>query len=115
MKPKPVVVTTICSECGLAWEAHGKNPTTADCIRLLKIELAKRPKTTVTYYPLYPYVAPYQFYPAQYTYGNTTTLTTTTGTSGNVQGYNSNTLGDGHTLTVNTPATSTITCSAISA
>ncbi len=67
--PKPVVVTTICSECGLAWEAHGDKPTTSDCIRLLKAELAKRPTPiTITY----PYVQPvYPSYPwYQYTWTN---------------------------------------------
>lgn len=53
MKPQPVVVTTICSECGLAWEAHGDKPSTSDCIRLLKAELARRP--TVITYPTYPW------------------------------------------------------------
>src|SRR5512146_1474932 len=41
--PEPVAVTTICSVCGLPWLDHGKTPTTEDCIRLLKAELAKRP------------------------------------------------------------------------
>lgn len=57
MRPKPVVVTTICSECGLPWEAHGDEPTTGDCIRLLKIELAKRPSVAIAQpyvYPVYP-------------------------------------------------------------
>jgi len=52
--PKPVVVTTICSECGLAWDAHGEKPTTSDCIRLLKAELAKRPTVQPYVYPTYP-------------------------------------------------------------
>ncbi len=43
VKPAPVVVSTICSMCGLAWEQHGEDPTTEDCIRLLKLELARRP------------------------------------------------------------------------
>lgn len=41
--PSPVAVTTICSVCGLGWELHGTKPTTEDCIRLLKAELAARP------------------------------------------------------------------------
>jgi hypothetical protein len=39
-KPEPVAVETICSVCGLDWDAHGADPTTDDCIRLLKEELA---------------------------------------------------------------------------
>lgn len=64
MKPHPIAVTTVCSECGLGWELHGEKPTTADCIRLLKIELAKRPTTTMQ-----PYIIPqpYPVYP-QYPY-----------------------------------------------
>jgi hypothetical protein len=52
VKPEPVVVTTICSMCSLPWEQHGADPTTEDCIRLLKLELAKRP--AVVTYPVYP-------------------------------------------------------------
>lgn len=56
--PEPVVVQTICSMCGLAWERHGEDPTPEDCIRLLKAELATRP-VIVSYpinpvYPVYP-------------------------------------------------------------
>lgn len=40
--PKPVVVKTICSMCGLDWDDHGDSPTTEDCIRLLKVEAAKQ-------------------------------------------------------------------------
>lgn len=39
--PQPVVVRTVCSECGLDWDGHGDKPTFADCIRLLKAEVAK--------------------------------------------------------------------------
>lgn len=35
-KPEPVVVSTVCSECGMKWEDHGPKPTLADCVRLLK-------------------------------------------------------------------------------
>lgn len=42
-KPTPVVVTEVCSMCGLDWQRHGDKPTTEDCIRLLKAELASRP------------------------------------------------------------------------
>lgn len=61
--PKPVVVTTICSECGLAWEAHDDKPTTSDCIRLLKIELAKRPSGITIQPYVYPYVVQPYVYP----------------------------------------------------
>lgn len=44
-RPAPVVVTTVCSMCGLDWQRHGSDPTTEDCIRLLKMELAHRPVT----------------------------------------------------------------------
>jgi|ERR1700677_49429 len=50
-KPEPVPVTTICSVCGLSWHDHGKDPTTDDCIRLLKAELAKKPVTVPEPYP----------------------------------------------------------------
>lgn len=58
MKPQPVVVTTICSMCDQPWEAHGDKPTTEDCIRLLKQQLAMRPvvKWVQPYqYPSWPY------------------------------------------------------------
>jgi hypothetical protein len=51
-KPEPVAVTTICSVCGLSWLGHGKDPTTDDCIRLLKEELATRPITVPQPYPV---------------------------------------------------------------
>lgn len=57
--PKPVVVTTICSLCGLDWERHGAEPTTEDCIRLLKAELASRPMPTLVIRDRYPYVQPW--------------------------------------------------------
>lgn len=58
-KPKPVAVTTVCSVCGLGWELHGEDPTTDDCIRLLKAELASRP-AIINYPTIYPrpYVQP---------------------------------------------------------
>lgn len=55
--PEPVAVTTICSVCGLSWSDHGKEPTTDDCIRLLKAELANRPLTVPVPQP-YPYPVP---------------------------------------------------------
>lgn len=48
-KPMPVVVTTICSLCDEGWELHGDNPTTADCIRLLKAKIASLPVTAPVY------------------------------------------------------------------
>jgi hypothetical protein len=43
-KPEAVPVNTVCSVCGVDWKRHGVNPTTDDCIRLLKedIEILKR-------------------------------------------------------------------------
>ena len=66
-KPAPVAVETICSVCGLDWDAHGDAPTTDDCIRLLKEALAeeiKRKPVTVPIQvpvPVYPrpWVRPY--------------------------------------------------------
>jgi hypothetical protein len=41
--PKPVVQRTVCSECGLDWDKHSAKPSLADCVKLLKAELARRP------------------------------------------------------------------------
>jgi hypothetical protein len=57
--PEPIAVSTICSVCGLSWHDHGKDPTTDDCIRLLKAELAKRPITVPVPQP---YPVPYRPY-----------------------------------------------------
>ncbi len=106
MKPKPVVVETICSECGLDWEPHGENPTTSDCIRLLKAELAKPRSVTIApyvqpwpypVYPLYPSI-PYRPYGWQMSGGTYSTI--------QCQGYNNST-------TFKTPAIEA-TCSAVS-
>jgi hypothetical protein len=35
-KPSPVVVYVRCALCDCDWNAHGDDPTTLDCIRLLK-------------------------------------------------------------------------------
>ena len=72
-KPQPIVVTTVCSLCGERWEAHGDDPTTLDCIRLLKAELARRPRNVTINYPTYP------AYP-QVWHSTTTANTTTVGT-----------------------------------
>jgi hypothetical protein len=86
--PQPVVVSTICSMCGLDWQLHGEKPTTEDCIRLLKAELANRPPTVITI----PTVYPYPVYPNPTPYWYTT--------------YNDNTLNDGHSVVV----TNTTSC-----
>lgn|ERR1019366_1365045 len=54
-KPEPVAVTTICSVCGLPWHDHGKDPTTEDCIRLLKAELASKSIPGYQPYPIRPW------------------------------------------------------------
>lgn len=48
-KPAPVVVQTLCSLCDEDWAAHGADPTTADCIRLLKARLAVRPSPYIVH------------------------------------------------------------------
>lgn len=35
-KPKPVPEEVVCSECGLDWDLHPKNPRRRDCIELLR-------------------------------------------------------------------------------
>jgi hypothetical protein len=55
-KPKPVVVTTICSICGENWAQHQEvdgEVSTLECVRLLKAKIASRP-VTITY-PTYVY------------------------------------------------------------
>lgn len=54
--PEPVVKSTVCSLCEFAWDLHGDNPTTDDCIRLLKAEMQRmkimeRSGPIVPYYP----------------------------------------------------------------
>jgi hypothetical protein len=77
VKPNPVVITTICSDCGLDWDDHGENPTSAVCIRLLKEALARKPTTVTTIYPWVqpwpqvPYVQPGRIYPST-TFGGST-------------------------------------------
>lgn len=90
--PQPVPVTTVCSMCGLGWELHGKTPTTEDCIRLLKIELAKRPHYTPPVIIPQPYPVPYQPYRPywQQPYGTWCGTTTVQNTStAQMQAYNS--------------------------
>lgn len=77
-KPEPIVVETVCSLCDQPWEDHGETPTTADCIRLLKQQLALRPAPTIAWHD-YPWTnriaeLPQQqqtwIYPSTYTSGN---------------------------------------------
>lgn len=52
-KPQPISVETVCSECGLMWVLHGSDPTTDDCVRLLKAELqVARAEKAIYPYPL---------------------------------------------------------------
>jgi hypothetical protein len=49
MKPEPKATNVVCTECGLDWAKHlagprKKTPTHEDCVRVLKAELATRPK-----------------------------------------------------------------------
>lgn len=72
-KPAPVVVETRCSLCDLPWEDHSDDPTTADCIRLLKAQLAVRP--TVVYVDRwYPHYAPTITPAPWYSSGDTFTI-----------------------------------------
>lgn len=47
--------------CGLDWRQHGESPTTEDCVRLLRAELARRPVAVpfavrpIPYVPCRPY------------------------------------------------------------
>lgn len=51
-KPKPIIESQICSECGLPWLVHPENPRRRDCIELLKAEIAAKtwPWSSVTQY-----------------------------------------------------------------
>lgn len=62
-KPEPVVIQTICSMCQLDWAAHGEDPTTEDCIRLLKVELAMAKRRVVINQPPVVYPPPGRLYP----------------------------------------------------
>lgn len=70
--PKPVPASTICSECGLPWQGHKDKPTLETCVRLLKAELARRPKTSTV---VWPYATPY--WAPSVTISTSTTLTRT--------------------------------------
>lgn len=39
LKPHPIVVSQVCSLCGLDWPRHGDSPTGKTCIDLLKADL----------------------------------------------------------------------------
>jgi hypothetical protein len=54
-QPQPVGASTVCSECGLAWNLHGATPTLADCVALLRAELARRVFTAYPTTYVYPY------------------------------------------------------------
>lgn len=92
--PKPVVTVTLCSLCDEPWEAHGKNPTAKDCIRLLKAKLAE-PRPYVA-----PYIQKYPTYPYWYTYTSGDTVPLNEG----IKCGNLNEVHDGHvTVCYNTP------------
>lgn len=38
-QPQPVPQFIVCSLCGEPWAGHGDDPTTLDCIRLLKAKV----------------------------------------------------------------------------
>jgi len=65
-KPKAVTTVQVCSLCGLDWKRHGENPTTDDCIALLRADLAaaeRRPvyipyARPIPWSPYWPYYAP---------------------------------------------------------
>lgn len=40
-KPQPIPKDMICSECGLDWDVHPKNPRRRDCIDLLKARVPR--------------------------------------------------------------------------
>ncbi len=80
LRPEPVVVSTVCSLCGELWEPHGPNPTTLDCIRVLKAKMA-----TAWWYTTVGAAGGYNPYQYQWT-------------------YNQNTLYDGHAISCTTSA-----------
>lgn len=102
--PEPVVKSTVCSLCELAWDLHGDNPTTDDCIRLLKAEMQRMRIMTPYAQPIAipstpPWVQPQpQPYPSFKIWcgGNTSGGTYLAGTAGRVNDSNHQ-----HPLTVN--------------
>lgn len=56
-KPEPVVVRTLCSLCDQEWEKHGDNPTTLNCIELLKDELGRSLRRPQFFPSTTPYVS----------------------------------------------------------
>lgn len=49
-KPEPISINIVCSLCGEGWSGHGADPTTLDCIRLLKAKVRTQPYV----YPVHP-------------------------------------------------------------
>lgn len=47
-QPRRKVIQVACSECGLDWKEHGEKPSLEDCVRLLKVELAKKNRSSFT-------------------------------------------------------------------
>ncbi len=84
--PEPVIVSEVCSLCGLDWKRHGKKPTSEKCVELLldevrrlNAQLAHRP--IVRPYLPQPYPVPIRpYYPwwqstwgGKYTYASNVT------------------------------------------
>lgn len=40
-KPRPVITAQECDVCGLEWGLHPEEPSTKDCVALLRAELAR--------------------------------------------------------------------------
>ena len=63
-KPRPIPISLVCSECGLAWTRHTKkNPRRRDCIELLKREV----KSAGSGNWIFPATATYTYTPVTYT------------------------------------------------
>lgn len=63
LEPHPIVVSQVCSLCGLDWPRHGDSPTGKTCIDLLKadlqtarVQLAHRPFVQPIPYAPYPHI-----------------------------------------------------------
>lgn len=59
VRPRPIVTQIKCSVCDLPWEQHkGHEDDTvkmSECVRLLKLELAQRPRPYISYPWTYTY------------------------------------------------------------
>ncbi len=70
-KPKPKVVSEVCTLCGLDWKLHGTEPTAETCVKLLLDEVRSL-NSQLAHRPLfrpYPYTIPVgipQPYPVPY-------------------------------------------------